>query len=102
MNTPELRARLTEGGLDQALAMLYGAERVAQQKARYGALLDRHEAQFGTKEEVWFCSAPGRSEIAGNHTDHNHGRVLAAAVHLDTLAAVSPNGQGVVRLYSQG
>ena len=51
MNTPELRVRLTEGGLDQALAMLYGAERVAQQKARYGALLDRHEAQFGTKEE---------------------------------------------------
>ena len=38
--------------------MLYGAERVAQQKARYGALLDRHEAQCGTKEEVWFCSAP--------------------------------------------
>lgn len=102
MNTPELRARLTEGGLDQALAMLYGAERVTEQKARYAALLDRHEAQFGSQAEVWFCSAPGRSEIAGNHTDHNHGRVLAAAVHLDTLAAVSPNGQGVVRLYSQG
>ena len=98
MNTPELRVRLTEGGLDQALAMLYGAERVTEQKARYAALLDRHEAQFGSQAEVWFCSAPGRSEIAGNHTDHNHGRVLAAAVHLETLAAGSPNGEGVVRL----
>ena len=47
-------------------------------------------------------SAPGRTEIGGNHTDHQRGRVLAAAVNLDTRAAVRPNGTSTVRILSQG
>ena len=58
-------------------------------------------AAFGRKPERYF-SAPGRTEIGGNHTDHQRGRVLAAAVNLDTCAAVSPNGEHVIRVQSKG
>ena len=102
MHTKELSAYLDSQPAGAELAMLYGAERVEDQRARYRALLNRHLGLFGERDRLCFCSAPGRSEIAGNHTDHNHGRVLAAAVHLDTLAAAAPNGEGVVRLYSEG
>lgn len=56
---------------------------------------------FGGGPERYF-SAPGRTEIGGNHTDHQRGRVLAAAVNLDTLAAVRVNGTGTIRILSQG
>ncbi len=56
---------------------------------------------FGTAPERYF-SAPGRSEISGNHTDHQRGRVLAAAVNLDTRAAVRINGTDVIRVKSEG
>ena len=54
------------------------------------------------KETLWFASAPGRTEICGNHTDHNRGNVLAGAVNLDTLAAVSPCAEPVVTVHSEG
>ena len=56
-------------------------------------------AEFGRKPERYF-SAPGRTEIGGNHTDHQRGRVLAAAVNLDTRAAVAVNGTREVRILS--
>ncbi len=58
-------------------------------------------AAFGGQPERYF-SAPGRTEIGGNHTDHQRGRVLAAAVNLDTQAAVKANGTSTVRILSQG
>ena len=58
-------------------------------------------AAFGGAPERYF-SAPGRTEIGGNHTDHQRGRVLAAAVNLDTRAAVRLNGSDVIRIQSQG
>lgn len=69
--------------------------------ARYCALADAFRAHFGGEPEA-FVSAPGRTEVVGNHTDHNGGRVLAAAVDLDTVAAIAPNGTDSVRLYSEG
>ena len=58
-------------------------------------------AQFGYLPERYF-SAPGRTEIGGNHTDHQRGRVLAAAVNLDTVAAVRVNGTDIIRILSEG
>ena len=58
-------------------------------------------AQFGCKPQFIF-SAPGRTEISGNHTDHQHGCVMAAAVNREALAAVAENGTMTVRLYSEG
>ena len=52
--------------------------------------------------QVYRFSAPGRTEICGNHTDHQHGCVLAAAVNLDSVAEVTLNETGVIRILSQG
>ncbi len=73
----------------------------ADQTARYAALADQFRARFGAEPEA-FVSAPGRTEVVGNHTDHNRGRVLAAAVDLDTVAAVAPRDDMEVELYSDG
>src|SRR5699024_11685106 len=58
-------------------------------------------AHFGREPEM-FVSAPGRTEVIGNHTDHNRGRVLAASVDLDTVAALAPRNDSVVTMYSEG
>ena len=72
------------------------------QSARYSHLLKRHEELVGYDGPIAMVSAPGRTEIGGNHTDHNRGKVLAAAVNLDTLAAVSPRDDGRVNIHSEG
>ena len=71
------------------------------QSARYEKLAADFRAQFGGEPEL-FVSAPGRTEVVGNHTDHQNGRVLAASVNLDTVAAVAPRADGRVVLYSAG
>ena len=53
-------------------------------------------------EQLYHFSAPGRTEISGNHTDHQHGRVLAAGVDLDVIAAACPNDEGIIRIKSEG
>ncbi|MBQ8953759.1 MAG: galactokinase [Clostridia bacterium] len=86
------------------LSRLYGKGEgvIAAQTERYVSLATRHADLFGEKNGLRFVSAPGRTEVAGNHTDHNSGRVLAAAVNLDTVAAVTPSGTNTVTLYSAG
>lgn len=87
------------------LATLYGGNEnaLAEQRARYAKLIERHEARFGKADgDICFFSAPGRTEIGGNHTDHNLGRVLAAAVNLDTVAAVTKSADGVIVVDSEG
>ena len=69
--------------------------------ARLSPLISGYQAAFGASPERFF-SAPGRTEICGNHTDHQNGRVLAAAVNLDTLAAVGPTGSREIRVLSEG
>ncbi len=69
--------------------------------ARYEALADAFRGQFGREPEL-FVSAPGRTEVVGNHTDHQNGKVLAASVNLDTVAAVAPRRDSRVVLYSAG
>ena len=67
---------------------------------RIHALRDGYEAAFGAPPQRYF-SAPGRTEICGNHTDHQRGCVLAAAVDLDTIAAVGPNGGNEICIQSE-
>ena len=95
LKTPEVMKRLT---------YLYGQRggMLVAQSARYSRLLKRHEELVGYEGPIAMVSAPGRTEIGGNHTDHNRGKVLAAAVNLDTLAAVSPRADGVVNIHSEG
>ena len=89
----------------ERLMHLYGNREgmLVEQTARYTGILKRHEELFHeTEKKVLLISAPGRTEIGGNHTDHNRGRVLAAAVNLDTLAAVSAREDMEVHIYSDG
>ena len=67
----------------------------------YDQLKACFEKQFGRKADFIF-SAPGRTEVSGNHTDHQHGCVMAAAVNREALAAVAENGTSMVRLQSEG
>ncbi|MBQ2813374.1 MAG: galactokinase family protein, partial [Clostridia bacterium] len=76
---------LTGVEFDSALTNLYGAAAAAQ-KERYLRVLNAYGELYGTAGEVGIFSAPGRSEVCGNHTDHNHGKVLAAAINLDAIA----------------
>lgn len=100
----ELRRLLqaTEGM--ERIRRFYGVRNGAlvAQTSRYAALVKRHEDAFNHQGEVMVISAPGRTEILGNHTDHNAGRVLAAAINLDTLAVVSPREDREVRVLSEG
>ena len=83
------------------LEYLYGSkEAAARQEARLQDMKKHFGGLFGSAEGAVFVSAPGRTEIAGNHTDHNHGCVLAASVDMDTVALAKANGTGLVTLYS--
>ena len=84
---------------------LYGRREgeLARQLTRYTQLVKAHEDFFHAADApLYMISAPGRTEIIGNHTDHNNGRVLAAAVNLDCLACVSPRDDMNVRIFSAG
>ena len=100
----ELKQNILNGGYDQAFAKLYGADNatVAAQRVRYVDMIDHFEENFGTGRTVCLYSAPGRTEIGGNHTDHNNGVVLAGSVNLDMVAVVSPNEENVIRVKSLG
>ena len=102
--TDDMIARLETEEAAQRLARLYGAGEAVlkEQKARYAALIRRHAELFGERQDLQLISAPGRTEIGGNHTDHNNGRVLAAAVNLDALCAASPREDMAVRFHSEG
>ena len=88
--------------LEAAVSDFYGAAAAPAQLVRFRALLDGLTETFGPQERAAIFSAPGRTEIGGNHTDHQHGRVLAGSVNLDVIAAVVPNGRNVIRIQSEG
>ncbi|MBD5091899.1 MAG: galactokinase [Clostridiales bacterium] len=71
------------------------------QRARFNGLVEAHKQQFGVDVEE-FYSSPGRIEILGNHTDHNGGKVLCAAINFDTLACVSSRDDGIIEVKSAG
>ncbi|MBQ3669025.1 MAG: galactokinase [Clostridia bacterium] len=81
------------------LNYLYGPS-AGIQTERFDKLKAYFAQKFGDSEGVRLISAPGRTEIAGNHTDHNHGCVLAASVDMDSVAAVRPVKGDTVTLYS--
>ena len=91
-----------DGGADDRLAALYSETGLPRQRARYAGLLERLNARCPGRREAAVFSAPGRTEVGGNHTDHNGGRVLAAAVNLDAIAAAAPREDGIIRLQSEG
>ena len=88
--------------LEEAAAELYVPSDVSAQVQRYRRLFSGFAETFGPCGRAAVFSAPGRTEIGGNHTDHQHGRVLAGSIDLDIIAVAAPNGEGVIRLKSEG
>ena len=79
-----------------------GRDAADDEALRIVHLLEDFEARFGKNRDVTIFSAPGRTEICGNHTDHQGGRVLAAGIDLDALAIVSLTGRTEIRVKSAG
>ena len=84
------------------LKKLYGnnPDKIEYQKKRYDNVSKEFQTHFG-KMQVKYFSSPGRTEISGNHTDHNHGKVIAASINLDSIAIASINNTNKVILYSE-
>lgn len=106
MNSSELKSLIRSGGLDEKFASLYEVsvndERVPALRERwYNAVLS-FEREFGEGRDVRLFSVPGRSEISGNHTDHQHGRVIAASITLDCIAVVSARDDSMITVKSEG
>ena len=101
---PVWKQELSDGVHAARLASLYccAPAETASEAARYTAVLDGLEKTFGSHAEAGLYSAPGRTEIGGNHTDHQHGRVLAGSVNIDMIAAAAPNDKNQLRVQSEG
>ena len=95
----KLLQRIKAGAFDEALRTLYGTADHTRAERIIAAFATRFPAHA---EEAALFSAPGRTEIGGNHTDHQHGRVLCGSVDLDMLACAAPNGENVIRIFSEG
>lgn len=102
MKYDEFENKLKSGSFDEVLISLYGAEALEKQKNRYLAAAEAFTQLYPDREEFSVFSAPGRTEIGGNHTDHQHGCVLAAAVDIDVIAVVGFHNDGIIRVKSDG
>lgn len=104
MNAMEWKAKLATKEYTEKLAYTYACDEneTAKYRERLCEAIDGLEANFGEKDNIRLFSAPGRTEIGGNHTDHQHGCVLAASLNLDVVGAAAKNGTNKVRILSKG
>lgn len=98
----ELIRRIEDGAYDSALIRLYGRCELPRQRERYTHALRCFAEYYGPNRQVRIFSVPGRTELGGNHTDHQNGLALAAAVNLDIIAVASPSDDGLIRVKSYG
>ena len=99
MNATELKKHIKNGALS-AFSSIYSD--VAAQSERYLAAIDKFVSLFGGEREISILSVPGRSELLGNHTDHNAGKVLAGAIDRDVIAVASVSDTDSVTILSEG
>ena len=102
MNTKQLKAHIAAGGLNDVFTHLYGETAVESQKARYQKAIDEFATLYGEDREVTLYSVAGRSELSGNHTDHNHGCVIAASIDLDIIAVAAKRNDTTICIKSEG
>lgn len=95
MEYKELKEYICSDRIDDLLEKIICSKDLESEKKRYLALLDDAYAMYG-EGDYHFISSPGRSEIGGNHTDHQHGHVVAASLNIDNLAVVKKNGTKTV------
>ena len=99
MNAKELIAALQGGALNKYSALY---ENVEESTERIIKAIRAFEASYGGERDISVFSVPGRSEIIGNHTDHNNGKVMAGAINRDIIAVASRNNDEMIRFRSEG
>ena len=102
LKNSEIRKNIESGKYDGEFAYLYKASDIEAQKERYIRVSKEFDEIYGGDREISVFSAPGRTEVGGNHTDHNHGKVMAAGVDLDAIAFASVNDENIIRIKSEG
>lgn len=90
--------------LKEKLEQIYSDDPVELEKQmnRYSEIFKKHEAYYGESEKLYYFSSPGRTELGGNHTDHNNGKVIAASINLDAVAVVSKEDSDIITIISEG
>lgn len=102
MKIQEFQNKITNGELDGILGKLYKPQDIDAQKSRYMSAVEKFTALYPNRSEIHIYSAPGRTEIGGNHTDHQHGCVIAGAVDLDAVAITAFHDEKIIRIKSEG
>ncbi len=102
MKALELKAKINENGFKDIFTVLYGEENLAAANARYIKAVDEFCGVFGADRDLELFSVAGRSEISGNHTDHNFGKVIAASIDLDIIAVASKRDDMMINIKSEG
>ena len=100
MNVSETLQLLEQESSRDLLARLYGDDAVDMSMKRYQDVVRKFAEQFSS-ENVLIFSSPGRTEISGNHTDHNHGKVLAGSINLDCVGAAAKNNSRQIHIISE-
>ncbi len=103
ISSQTLQKQIADGTFDAKLKEIYGSEAdvLTAQRGRYRKAVAKYEELFGAGD-VEIYSAPGRTEICGNHTDHQHGTVLAASINLDAIAVVGMADNDTIEFVSEG
>lgn len=101
MKATQLIHSIQLGNYDKRFSQLYSPSALERQRNRYIGVLKEFISLYGDREVTLF-SVPGRTELSGNHTDHNNGMVLAASVDIDIIAAAAKTGEPTVRMKSEG
>ncbi|MBR2370596.1 MAG: galactokinase [Clostridia bacterium] len=104
MKSLQLTEYINSGALDATFLRLYGESAIVLQRRRYTELIGEFCKNYDKngERELYLLSVAGRSELSGNHTDHNHGKVIAASIDLDIIAVAAKSECSVVRLKSAG
>lgn len=100
MKVNDTMKQLESESAEKLLAELYGEESVEEQKKRYKDLVESFQKKF-PEEDIFLFSSPGRTEISGNHTDHNYGKVLAGSINLDCVGVAAKNNSRKVSIVSE-
>lgn len=102
MNATTLKAKINADGFKDIFTTLYGEENIEKANARYTKAVDEFVKEFGEGRDLELFSVAGRSEISGNHTDHNYGKVIAASIDLDIIAVASKRDDMQINIKSEG
>ncbi len=98
----QLKNKILNGEFNSQLKRIYLTDdAVKQQALRYISLLEDFSELYPDDTDIHFFTAPGRTEVCGNHTDHNHGKVLAAGINLDAIAAACKNSSDIINVKSR-